>query len=570
MSKLSGTITDTDILVVGGGVGGLEAAWSAKRNGAPGTRVAIADSWMVGRTGHAAFSNAWTVVVEPDDDLDAVTREIIAGNDYIADQALVQEVLASSWDRFKEFEKLEMVFPKDESGRYFRRPTRGLDATRVLCPVGGGLEFCWRMRRGLEAQGVQILDRIFISGLMRGRGGAIIGAVGFNSRSGEFHVIKARATIICTNAITFRAGFVRDITGTGTLLAYKAGAALRNMEFSYTRPSTPRFYFEGITFAIQEGARFLNAKGEQFMPRYEPVWGDEADVPRIARAMSLERQAGNTPIYLDMSTLPEETRSHFIDSKVKWMELFYRKLGRETSTDMFGAAPYYALNQMTKGGIRTDSSCRSDVPGLLAAGLAQAGACNHFAGFHFGMAIGTGWIAGRSAVEDLQRLPAPLLDAAEVNALHQATFARRDEKAEAESDRVLRNFQTLMFAYDVAVWKHADRLNGALAKLQDIRDELAALAAPHTHELLRLQETEAMVLAADIILRASIERTESRVSHLREDYDQRDDANWLRWVDVVEKQGRPSLSTTAIPLTLCAPDNAAPAKVKRAVKSITS
>src|SRR5690606_3096813 len=122
----------------------------------PGTRVAILDAWMVGRTGHAAFSNAWTGVVEPDDDLEAVTREIIAGNDFIADQPLVHEVLAMSWDRLKDLEALEMQFPREPDGRYVRRPTRGLDATRVLCPVGGGLEFCWRVRRGLEAKGVQI------------------------------------------------------------------------------------------------------------------------------------------------------------------------------------------------------------------------------------------------------------------------------------------------------------------------------------------------------------------------------------------------------------------------------
>jgi succinate dehydrogenase / fumarate reductase, flavoprotein subunit len=416
---------------------------------------------------------------------------------------------------------------------------------------------------------VQILDRIFITGLMRGKGEGISGAVGFNSRTGEFHVIKARATIICTNAITFRSGFVRDITGTGTLLAYKAGAALRNMEFSYTRPSTPRFYFEGITFAIQEGARFLNAKGERFMPKYEPIWGDEADVPRIARAMSLERQAGNTPLYLDMAEVPEDTRMHFIDSKVKWMEFFYKKLGKETGTDLFDKAPYYALNQMSKGGVRTGPDCRSDVPGLLSAGLAQAGACNHFAGFHFGLAIGTGWIAGRSAVEDLQRLPAPRLDPIEVGALHAATYARRDDKAEAASDQLLREFQTLMFAYDVAVWKHADRLNAALEKLGPIRDELAALRAPHTHELLRVHETEAMVLAADIILRASIERTESRVSHLREDFDQRDDVNWLKFVDVVEKNGAPSLSTHPIPLPICSPGSEKAPTVKRSVMGMS-
>ena len=557
-----GTLIETDVLVIGGGVGGLLAALSAKRHGPPGTRVTILDAWMVGRTGHAAFSNAWTVVVEPDDDLDAVAREIIAGNDYIADQPLVHEVLSMSWDRLKDLEALELEFPKDGAGRYIRRPTRGLDATRVLCPVGGGLEFCWRVRRGLEPAGVQILDRIFVTGLMKGKGGALAGAVGVHSRTGEFHVIKARSTIVCTNAITFRSGFVRDITGTGTLLAYKAGASLRNMEFSYTRPSTPRFYFEGITFAIQEGARFLNAKGEKFMPRYEPVWGDEADVPRIARAMSLERQAGNTPIYLDMAGVPAEVREHFIDSKVKWMELFYRKLGRETSTDMFGAAPYYALNQMTKGGIRTDRTCRSDVPGLLAAGLAQAGACNHFAGFHFGMAIGTGWIAGRSAVEDLERLAQPQLDPAEVRALRADITGSLDTRADPESDRLLRSLQSLMFAYDISVWKHADRLQDALGKLEEIRAQFPRLAAPHTHELVRLKETEAMLLAAELMLKTSLHRTESRVSHLREDFDARDDENWLRWVDVTA--GR--IETTPIPLSLCAPGQATQAAVQRTVR----
>jgi len=68
-----------------------------------------------------------------------------------------------------------------------------------------------------------------------------------NSRTGEFHVVSAKATIVCTNAITFRSGFVRDITGTGTLLAYSAGAGLRNAEFSYVRPGTPSFYFRGAS-----------------------------------------------------------------------------------------------------------------------------------------------------------------------------------------------------------------------------------------------------------------------------------------------------------------------------------
>ena len=294
-----------------------------------------------------------------------------------------------------------MSFHRAEDGSYARRPTRGLDLARVMYPDGGGLEYCWRLRLALEAEGVQLLDRIFVTGLLKDDDGRIVGAAGVHSRTGTFHVIKARATIVCTNAITFRSGFVRDITGTGTLLAYRAGAALRNAEFSYVRPGTPKFYFEGITFAIQEGAHFVNAKGEAFMRDYEPDWADEADVPRIARAMAMEKDKGNDPLYLDMSAIPEGIREYFVQSKVKWMDYFFRKLGAEARTDMFGKTPYYALNQMTKMGLRTGPDCRSDLPGLLAAGLAQAGCANHFAGFHIGLCNGNGWVAGQ------QRDPGP-------------------------------------------------------------------------------------------------------------------------------------------------------------------
>jgi succinate dehydrogenase/fumarate reductase flavoprotein subunit len=551
MAKVAGTLIDTDVLIIGAGAGGLLAALSAKRHGPPGTRVTLVDTWLIGRTGHTAFSNAWKIVVCPDDDLDGILREIVAGNDGIADQVLVREVLANSYARLKDFEAIGMTFGRNDDGTYKRRPTRGLDLARVLYPEGGGLEFGWKLRRALEAEGVQLLDRIFITGLLGAGTGRINGAVGINSRSGEFHVIKARATIVATNAITFRSGFVRDITGTGTLLAYKAGARLRNAEFSYVRPGTPKFYFEGITFAIQEGAHFVNARGEAFMRGYEPDWADEADVPRIARAMALENKNGNAPLYLDMSPIPEHLRDYFIQSKVKWMDYFFRKLGNEAKTDMFGKTPYYALNQMTKMAIRTGPDCRSDVPGLLAAGLAQAGCANHFAGFHIGLCVGNGWIAGRSAIEDLDCNSPVKLDRQEVSLLQAEATQPLNATAAPESDRILRELQSVMFAYDVGILKRADRLQQAYDRITALSDEFSTIAAPHTHELVRLKETEAMLLAARFILGASLYRTESRLSHFREDHDARNDKDWLVWVDIENGESGPQFTKTPVPTPLC-------------------
>ena len=149
--------------------------------------------------------------------------------------------------------------------------------------------------------------------------------------------------------------------------------------------------------------------------------------------MAMENRKGNTPLYLDMSPIPEHLREYFIQSKVQWMDNFFRKLGDEAKTDMFGKTPYYALNQMTKMGIRTGADCRSDVPGLLSAGLAQAGCANHFAGFHIGLCVGNGWIAGKSAIEDLDRLPHAV-----ARRRRGARAARRDQRA-AEGRGAARN-----------------------------------------------------------------------------------------------------------------------------------
>lgn len=544
MLEKLGNVFDTDVLVIGGGAGGLWAGLSAKRHN-PSSHVTVVDAHMVGRSGHAAFSNAWMAVVTPDDDLNSCTREIIEGNEWIADQELLHNTLSLSYGQLLELEKMGLEYPK-ENGKFVRRPTRGLHLIRVLKPNGGGLEFCWALRKALEKEGVSIVEQVFITDLLADESGNIGGAVGINGRSGRFCMIRAKSTVIATNSVTFRSGFVRDLTGTGTILAYRAGATLTNAEFGYLRPGTPRFYFEGITYAIQDGAKFRNARGDAFMERYDTQWADKADVHSITKAMVMEKQAGNAPLYLDMSLIPEEKRDDYLSSTVAWMDYFYKKLGERARIDMFGKTEYFPIYQITKMGIKTDSGCRSEITGLFAAGLAQVACATHFAELHIAVCNGTGWIAGANAATHAQEANVPRISEAYVSELKDAITSQYDAQANPASDQLLLDLQKIMFRYDVTMLKTADRLTRALNEVMAIKNRIRNAKAPHTHEFVRLNETECMVETAEMILRASLARKESRLSHIREDFPKRDDVNWLKWILIKKADSGPVISTEPV------------------------
>jgi succinate dehydrogenase/fumarate reductase flavoprotein subunit len=97
-------------------------------------------------------------------------------------------------------------------------------------------------------------------------------------------------------------------------------------------------------------------------------------------------------------------------------------------------------------------------------------------------------------------------------------------------------------------------VENALERVSALATRARDIGAPHVYELVRLKETEAMLLAAQLMLGASLYRTESRLSHFREDYEQRDDANWLCWVDVTEAGAAPAFSKTPVPTPYCGVD----------------
>src|SRR5208337_133143 len=117
-------------------------------------------------------------------------------------------------------------------------------------------------------------------------------------------------------------------------------------------------------------------------------------------------------------------------------------------------------------------------------------------------------------------------------------------------NQVLRKIQEVVFKARVSLIKNEEALQRALAQIAAIRDQdVPNMSAASPHDLVRLHETRNLVLCAELYLRASLERKESRECHYREDYPQTDNEHWLKWI-LYNKggDGSPSVSFERVPL----------------------
>jgi succinate dehydrogenase / fumarate reductase, flavoprotein subunit len=99
-----------------------------------------------------------------------------------------------------------------------------------------------------------------------------------------------------------------------------------------------------------------------------------------------------------------------------------------------------------------------------------------------------------------------------------------------------------------SIYKRADRMSEALDKVLALKAQVPSLAAADPHYLAACHVAESMVLGAEMFYRASLAREESRGWHLREDFPERDDANFLKWIEIQEDGGEMALSLHDVPV----------------------
>jgi len=525
-------VVETDVLVIGGGIAGCFTAIKAKEQGVD---VTLVDKGYVGKSGQTPYAGGF-LVFNPEwgHKLDAWMNYVNTTGEYVNNREWTEISFKESYDRYQDLVAWGVKFQRGEDGELIRSAmaegaTESLHfEERTTAQV---------LRKQAVKSGVKVLDRVMVAELLK-QDGRIVGAIGIPAESHNLYIFKAKATVMCVGACGFKpAGYppLAQLTADGEAMAYRAGAEITGKEFvdtHFTRANDPGMIGRRRPptgrKALTPGrgrppfANLINAEGNKIPDRPPGT----SPYPFTYLALEFEAHAGRAPIY------------SYSDS--------------EDKHEMVGGAALGMSLRKAEGIWPTNAKCASSLPGLYAAGDAlgnmQNGSVYATGGSSLAGSSVTGTRAGVAAAEYALRTEKPAVDEKELARAQESVRMPAERQGGFSPRWVTQVLQNTMMPYFILYIKKEDRLQAALTMVEFMRDQLVPkLFARDAHQLRLVHETKNMVLNAEMRLRSSIFRTESRGNHYREDYPRRDDPNWLAWVKITEEQGKMKLSKVPIP-----------------------
>ncbi len=509
------------------------------------------------RSHTVAAEGGMAAVIKPNDDRQHHIYDTISGSDWLADQDAVELFVDEAPRELIQLEHWGCPWSREDSGQVAVRPFGGMQIERTWYAADktGFHVLHTLFQTSLQFSQIRRYDEFFVTKLLVADG-RCQGCVALELRTGELHVLRAAAVIVCTGGFGRIFPFTTNgaiKTGDGLALAYRAGAALEDMEFVQYHPTGLPGTGILITEASRgEGGILLNTEGRRYLQDYD--LGAPLDIhdprhpqnrsmelgprDRLSQAFMHEQAAGRTfqgkfgdYVELDVRHLGEER----IESRIPFVrELALNYAGIDPIVEPIPVRP---VVHYTMGGIDTDVHGATALPGLYAAGecaCVSINGANRLGSNSLTELVVFGARAGRHA-------------AAAAAGLELGGGAEIDRQAAAERERL-------------AAWRARPTVDDRVASIRDdmttameagagiFRDE-ASLAAccgtlrglraradrVHLHddspvyntELVSALELDGMIDVAEAVAHAARQRTESRGSHQRTDFAARDDANFL-------------------------------------------
>ncbi len=526
-------ITESDILIIGGGFGGL---WAALRASERGASVTLVDKSFAGKSGHSYFASGARMSLLPEDALDDYVYDIALGNEWLVEQDMVAAIFRGSYARLKDSESWGLSFRKKD-GAYVWTEARGTNTVKNLwLEHATAADEVTILRKIAISRGVRFVDHVYVYDLLKNTGGDIAGAIAVGVKRAQNYIFKAKSVIVATNSGGYRGHHLAcELQGTGPFMAYDAGARIKNPEFHYINIRPARHEIEGSGILPAIGGRWVNGRGVHYMEEYDTLLKDRAPSSKIVVAAAKEAMRGNTPVSLDVRGMSVEEREHFRLLMVShgWQPILFEKCKREEGYDILRDniewQPAYESNKL---GLDTDLAGRTSLPGLFAAGMARSLGINPFTGWSICSSTWSGYTAGESAANYARENPFTQIDLARAFESNKTFLEPATRESGVDPDKLVRRIQEILFPVDVLIIMTASRLKQALDEVTRLtEEELPRLKASDTRTLIKSKETQTMLLSADMSLRAALMREETRENiFYRDDFPTPDNDRWLKWI----------------------------------------
>ena len=557
MSKLEdmGRVIDADVLVIGGGFAGIWAAIRAKDFV---DKVVLIDKAKVARSGCSTFAAGVQLCPTPDDDLDVWKKELVESGGYFPDQDWLDTYLENQMERVKDYDRWGVSLERDEAGKISRIRGRGHVNTRLF--QFRGPKLMQILKEQALKKGVTIVERVMVTDLISSEGlkheeQAVTGAIGINSRTMDWCVFSAKATILATGPMGGRIGHAVDnCTGDGVAAAFRVGAELTNMEFCTSGNITVwerKGMASGINMLQGHDAYFVNGRGERFMIKYAPLLMERSLLHVISAAFCKEVLEGRGPIYVDMRHLPSATFEKFKRVIPRTMT-FWHELGVDPSRQLIECTPHWGVSSSSgQGGVKTDGKGKTNVNGLYAAGaVARSLAQGIYAvgGVATSSCNVMGYLAGENAAAYASEIEKVAIEPEQIKNLQEERARPLQVKDGVKPGDLFRRIAEITIPAQYSMFKNEKRITEVLSQIEKLKQDVPMLEASDAHELVKANEFKNHLLCTELVFRAALERKESRHYHYREDYPYRDDMEWLKLIIFKKENGNMVIRHESLPI----------------------
>jgi fumarate reductase flavoprotein subunit len=551
-------LIEHDVLIVGGGGAGLRAAIAVAEANAK-LSIGLVSKVYPMRSHTVAAEGGTAAVIKSDDSLEAHAYDTISGGDWMSDQDAVEAFVAEAPRELIQTEHWGCPWSREPDGRVAVRPFGGMKIMRTWFAADKtGFHLLHTLfQTSLKYEQIIRYDEWLVTKLVVDEG-RCVGVVALELRTGRVRPLGAKAVVIATGGAGRIFPFTTNgaiKTGDGMAIAYRAGCALKDMEFVQYHPTG----LPGTGILITEAARgeggiLVNKNGYRYLQDYD--LGKPLDVTdprhpqlrsmelgprdRLSQAFMKEHDKGNTiegpygdVVHLDVRHLGEKK----IDKKIPFV--------RELSKNYAGIDPVHEpipvrpVVHYMMGGIDTDIHAATSVPGLFAAGecaCVSINGANRLGSNSLTELLVFGARAGRSAASFAADQKAARREVLQTQAKDEQERIGRDLVRKTNGKERISTLRSEMnaamesgcgiYRTEASLKKACDTIVSLRARYRDI--VLDDRSNVFNTDVTSALELDFMLEIAATVCFSALARKESRGSHQRTDFPKRDDTAFLK------------------------------------------